>query len=78
VLTPDEVILYGALPSGTQQTAADGVQVEVQLTVTRDGVQVVDTTTDATLARFQPNGPSCEPICLQTSLVLTDGELVPA
>jgi hypothetical protein len=78
VLTPDEVILYGSLPSGTQQTAADGARIEVELTVSRDGVEVVDSTVEATLQRFQPNGPSCEPICLQSSLVLTDGVLVPA
>jgi hypothetical protein len=76
VLTPDEVTLFGSLPAGTQQTAAEGAQVEVELTVSRDGVEVVDSTVRATLSRFQPNGPSCEPVCLQTSLVLTDGALV--
>jgi len=78
ILTPDEGQLFGSLPAGTQQTAADGATVEVELSVTRDGIPVLDATTDATLARFQPNGPTCAPVCLQTSLVLTDGELLPA
>lgn len=45
-----------------------GTPARVVVTLLADGVAVAERTFDLTYAKFQPNGPDCEPTCLQASV----------
>jgi hypothetical protein len=57
-----------AVPDGT----ADGAMLPVHVTATNEqGTVVVDATEPVTISSFQPNGPGCDPGCLEGQLNLT-------